>query len=154
LRHIKYIQEKYPKIKIKIGTVVSQYNINELEELGEKLSKILRKNDVWRLYQFSPIGIGKLNESDFFIDEDKFNSEIKKIKMKYDNINISPLSVEEANDAYIFITPDLRLAEFTNNMFDFINYLENLSQEEIEDILCNDRKILKNIEHNREWLKP
>jgi MoaA/NifB/PqqE/SkfB family radical SAM enzyme len=66
------LKERNDRPKIKIGTVVSKRSIGDLANIGDFLHG-LGIVDVWRLYQFSPYGIGKRHEDSHLLDADTFD---------------------------------------------------------------------------------
>ena len=78
---------------VKIGTVVSRVNVNDLKNILQFISDS-GVVDVWRLYQFSPYGRGKNNEHLFLLADDEFNRAVDDIKFlaKGSAINISERS--------------------------------------------------------------
>jgi len=102
IRLLDYIAKSKIKPKIKIGTVVTKQNIHELVPILTLLNK-LAIIDVWRLYQFSPYGIGKTNQEDFLISNDEFLSAVTHIKNQpHPNIKIAERSRED-NINYCYI---------------------------------------------------
>lgn len=77
---IKNVKRKYPKLKIKIGTVVTKQNINDLEKIAEFIIENNIFPDVWKLYEFGPRGRGRKNKDTFFITTKEFLSKAKKAK--------------------------------------------------------------------------
>lgn len=65
--------------KIKTGTVVTRQNIDDLPAIARFLEKT-GIVDVWRLYQFSPYGIGARHAKLFEIPTEEFEEAVKKIK--------------------------------------------------------------------------
>lgn len=87
---------------IKIGTVVTKQNIGDLRVIYEFLcaQEII---DVWRLYQFSPYGIGKRHQDLFEISEEAFRAAAAEMKKGHiHGFSISERSREE-NIGYCMI---------------------------------------------------
>lgn len=66
---------------VKIGTVVSRQNARDLGNLLDLLASY-NCVDVWRLYQFSPYGLGKTNEKLFLIEDDEFLAAVSEVKRR------------------------------------------------------------------------
>ncbi|MFH1582767.1 MAG: radical SAM protein [Candidatus Falkowbacteria bacterium] len=64
---------------VKIGTVVSRVNLNDLKNIFRFISES-GVVDIWRLYQFSPYGHGKNNDNLFLIADDEFIRAVGDIK--------------------------------------------------------------------------
>lgn len=69
--------------KIKIGTVVTAQNIGDLDAVGDYL-RSLRLIDVWRLYQFSPYGIGGHNRALFQLPDADFGEAVVRQQTRHD----------------------------------------------------------------------
>lgn len=65
---------------VKIGTVVTQLNIKDLENILNFLHRLVYIT-VWRLYQFSPYGIGGHHQKEFIVTGDDFRAEVTRIKL-------------------------------------------------------------------------
>jgi len=65
--------------RVKIGTVVNAINIHEIENIFYELIKYDDIIDIWRLYMFSPCGIGKLDEKRLLISATEFANCISKV---------------------------------------------------------------------------
>lgn len=67
--------------KIKIGTVVTRQNIEDLPAICDFLERtgII---DVWRLYQFSPYGIGAHHAKRFLIPTEEFEAAVSSLKTR------------------------------------------------------------------------
>lgn len=88
---------------IKVGTVISNYNINELESMAEIIN--CNPINIWKLYKIRERGKG----IDFFsnsISDGIIESEISRIKIKYNSTNMYYSSNLVINDSYIIINPD------------------------------------------------
>lgn len=82
-----------PMPRLKIGTVVTRRNILDLERIFWFLADI-KAHVVWRLYQFSPYGIGARNQTDFLIPDSMFIAKAERLRM----LNVSlgnPLNIVE-----------------------------------------------------------
>jgi MoaA/NifB/PqqE/SkfB family radical SAM enzyme len=67
--------------KIKVGTVVTKQNIEDLGNIGDYLHS-LGIVDVWRLYEFSPYGIGKHHESRYLLGAGEFKDAVAREKLR------------------------------------------------------------------------
>lgn len=64
--------------RIKIGTVVTKQNVGDLSRVRDFLEEA-EVVDVWRLYQFSPYGIGKHNQKLFLLHDEEFEEAVRSI---------------------------------------------------------------------------
>jgi MoaA/NifB/PqqE/SkfB family radical SAM enzyme len=91
--------------RVKIGTVVTRQNRHELGRIYRLITES-EVVDIWRLYQFSPYGLGEKNKDLFLIDYAEFLSAVKRFKERgrLDNSNflISERSRED-NIGYCII---------------------------------------------------
>ena len=88
---------------IKIGTVVTKQNIVELPDLATFVKEVPCIK-VWRIYQYSPGGIGASNVHDFSITNIEFNKCVADIVARFTNTEcaVSSRSVED-NIGYCMI---------------------------------------------------
>lgn len=100
---IKYIIEKQPQIKLKIGTCVFRQNFDDLDAIGNLLldlnydKRIQQKESLWKLYQIKRLGKGENDPilDTMLIETSDFNKKIDKLKKKFSGkIKIT----REAND--------------------------------------------------------
>lgn len=116
------------KIDIKINTVVSKYNITELENIYE----IIKKYNVsrWKILRYYPIRDSIKYKDEFYIDEkvsDNVKNIINNIKRK-SNIIINYDDIKEFNTSYFNIYPD---GSIENNKSEVIGNLLNTPINEI-----------------------
>lgn len=106
LKILKYYKSLKEKPKLKIGTVVTKENIEELPKIADLLKAY--PIDTWKIYQFIPIGqVAIQNKKDLLVETQLFLKEANKIRHEYSQffeIIISPR--EERSDAYFLINPD------------------------------------------------
>ena len=92
--------------RIKIGTVVNKMNVSEVRDMFMYLLDFRDVVDIWRLYMFSPYGIGETNKKQLLIDDCEYNNaiqEVQRLAEEYDMpFEISTRSREE-NKGYCFI---------------------------------------------------
>lgn len=68
--------------RVKLGTMVSNLNYHELPELANFVMRT-PVIDIWRLYQYSPGGIGLPQAKTYSIDNWEFERQITKLKEKF-----------------------------------------------------------------------
>ena len=78
---------------IKIGTVVTKQNVSDILPIYRFLLQF-RGVKVWRLYQFSPYGIGQRNEHRFLISDEDFTSTVKLAKELNESLGM-PIRIAE-----------------------------------------------------------
>lgn len=149
---IEKIKSKNPNILIKIGTVVSKKNINDLENIKKILENCPYKPDVWRLYEFSPLGVGEINRNEFEITTKEFIETTSKLK-ENTTIKISTLTNEASNDAYIFLHPNMDIILLSNDKYKKIGNAIEYSEEDFNSLFLSQSKTLYNQSQNRKWLE-
>lgn len=151
IRKLRKLQER--KI-IKIGTVVSKVNKDDIINLGKLLyaDKILAP-DVWRLYQFTPLGEGLLNRDYHEISDDDFKFLVMKVKAAFQDRSIGSLSNEESNDTYLFIAPDLEFVGLTSDDYVNLGNARDMDIEKMKALRYDLSKTLANAKKNRQWLE-
>lgn len=95
LELIKYINNNYPDIKIKINTMVGKLNIDDMINIGTLIDG---KVYSWKLGKFLSSGYGKEFEKMFSITNEEYEEAVKKCKEKYKNINIIEQEYKIADD--------------------------------------------------------
>ena len=139
-------------IKIKIGTVVSKLNILDLDGIYNLLTTLKNKPDVWRLYEFSPLGEGLLNREKFEITPELFLNSTEKY-LHSTEINVSRLTNKDSNDAYIFLHPNMDIILLTNDKYQNVGNAIKFSSSQLDELFNKENKTLKNQEQNRKWLE-
>lgn len=152
--NILYVKEVNPNIQVKIGTVVNSLNYKKLDSIKLLLDSLLEEKDVWRLYEFNPIGNGKINLDLLSLDHKEFI----KLKRKYVNINskyrIVPMEKQQSENAYIFVGPDMHLLKY--DIDDFYDYgdIIDLGLEGVQNIFKSDMKsVIDKSVYNRKWIE-
>jgi len=106
LRILEYYKKLKIRPKIKIGTVATKENIFELSFIGDLLKDY--SVDIWKIYQFIPIGQNAvLNKGDLLIENDLFSEQVAKLRQQYSpffEVIVSPR--EDRASAYFMLNPD------------------------------------------------
>jgi len=154
LKVLKYFNENPPNHKLKIGTVVSKLNQQDIPKIGNLLyhTKGVFSPDVWRLYEFSPLGRGRISQKKHKIKEESFKEICSSIKKTFPNKEISELSHEDSDDSYIFIDPSQRIRKLSDNHYRIMGDLKTASIEELQNIQNKCLSVIKRGEFNRGWL--
>ncbi|EEV6495770.1 radical SAM protein, partial [Escherichia coli] len=77
------------KINIKLTTVVSQSNINSLNDIVYWIENLPYKIQAWRFYQFCPLGVGKEKRGKLEINTDLFKEKMELLKKQHPSMPIS-----------------------------------------------------------------
>ena len=122
----------------------------------DKLGEFLYCNneyapDVWRLYQFTPLGEGVKTKEKFYITDQEFEKTVNYIKKLFPTKNIGSLSNSESNDTYIFIAPDMEFVGLSNDNYINLGNALNMEYSDIIEMRKNMEDTLKNAKKNRQW---
>jgi len=153
-KHLRNFYKNPPKHIVKIGTVVTKINKEDIVNIGNILYSTPKsyQPDVWRIYEFSPLGEGLKNREKFEISEREFVEIINRVKAKFPNQKISALTDSDSDDSYFFINPKQELEVLSNNIYEVLGRIDEMSSETIKDILEEYRNVAKKGSRNREWL--
>ena len=124
------------KIKIKINTVATKFNLNDLDNIYNILSKYNISR--WKIFRFYPIRSSKENKNLFYLNNIESN-QIKKYvedKNKISAINIQYNDIIEFETSYFNIYPDGSIENNLNKnignlLHDDINVILKLKEKEI-----------------------
>lgn len=93
---LNFIKENNLDIKVKINTLISKVNKNEIRDIGNTLVKY--KIERWKLFKFMPLrNYAITNSINFEIRDEEFNNVVSKIKKIYS----SDIKIEECNEEKI-----------------------------------------------------
>lgn len=127
-----FIRDNKINIKVKINTLVSKVNKDDIADIGETLKKY--NIERWKLFKFIPLRNCAINNSvDFEISDEKFKQVMSEIKNLYGkNIKVYECNEDEIQSNYLLINS---VGDFiiTENMQDKKIY--NIGEENYE-ILC------------------
>ncbi len=142
LELIEYIRKNYPNIKIKINTMVSKLNKDEVINIGKLIEG---KVYSWKLGKFFSSGYGKNFEDMFEISVEDFEKVVKNCKEKYEKINIVDQEfIPEEDEIYnIFIDCYGRVNVHTDagiKSYENIVDLEKMGVKKNVDKVCNLKK--------------
>ena len=153
LNILRYFVKNPPNHKVKVGTLISKVNSQEILSIGELLSKDeIYQPDVWRLYQFTPIRRGLLSREKHEISDLDFMEVCTKVKKRYSHLNISELSNSDSDSSYFFIDPKMHLQILVGNDFLDKGDLRNLSAQRLSNLLQQYSKTIDKSLENRGWL--
>lgn len=108
----------YKKLKVNINTVVNKQNLEEIEELGDFLNNY--KIGIWKLYQFMPLReSAEKNREIFEITNFEFDSVLRKVYEKYENISCVTFKKQEDLEKNILILANGDIIK-TENGIDFL----------------------------------
>lgn len=152
---LEYFKTNKPDHLVKLGTVVSKPNIDDIEKIGKFLfeNNSIFAPDVWRLYQFESIGRGKENSESYVITDKEFDEVCTAMENRFPGVAIRPRSNEGNFNAYFFVTPDGILQ--TVNRSDHVSVIDLLQTdvESLRKLLSNYNETVNRANQNRNWLQ-
>ena len=101
------VRARYPRLKIKLGTVVTRLNAKYICDIPSVLPPDALP-DVWKIYQFSPSSYGKDNQLSLEIGGDEFEAAVANARRAAERLNLR-LAVyrnSERDGKYLFIEPN------------------------------------------------
>jgi len=121
-------------IPLKINTIVTKVNYNEMKELGLLLSKF-DNIYLWSSYQFSPLGRGFRFRKLFEIEDTLFRNIAEDVLNLRLDLNIEFISNLERTCSYLLISPDGTLyTQPPPGRYDYI-VLGHILRDDLNDIL-------------------
>lgn len=119
------------KVKIKINTIVSKVNYEDLKELCDIL--LHYKVERWKIFRFLPSrGSAKENKKEYWINEEIFKKTIETLQEYNKNrIKITVNGYDEFDNSYITISSNGMLVVYTDNYLEKVNVLH----DSFEDVL-------------------
>lgn len=128
---ISKIKKDYPNLKIKLGTVVTQLNLNHIAGIPKVLASQGTIPDTWKLYQISPSEYGKRNYSWLKVSKEEFERVYKKAETQAKLVSFSNIiryTNAQRPGKYLFIDPQgqtLVIDQITNDYYSIGNILDN-----------------------------
>lgn len=101
------IKSRYPRLKIRIGTVVCALNYKNILGIPELISGNYRP-DVWRLYEFTPASYGFLNRESLEISHDLFEDVVSLAleRSRQFDVPTDVYRVSTRDGRYLFVEPN------------------------------------------------
>ncbi|MEP1208410.1 MAG: radical SAM protein [Rhizobiaceae bacterium] len=96
--------EHRPNLQIKIGTVVTRNNVNQLKRISGVLSKL--DIDVWKIHELRPRGMGAVSYRKTHVDNGEIRRIVEEIQKSETGYKISYSSTSQSDGAYMFVYPD------------------------------------------------
>lgn len=152
---LEYFIPHAPQHIVKVGTVVSQVNKQDLGNIANILFNRphLYHPDAWRLYQFSPLGDGLFTRHTHWVDDAEFREITEELIRRYPKKNITTLTNSGSDDAYIFINPNLEIELLTGGVYKVIGDMKAISRKRLLEIKKDIMATRKRSDANREWMR-
>lgn len=154
IKILKFFKHNPPPCLVKVGTVVSKINKNNLSQIGRLIFKnnSLYRPNIWRLYQFSPLSFGTENRQEYEIGDKEFVRLCRESSKTFLGCKIVPLSNADSNDSYFFIDPDLKIILLTNDKFAEVGDIRTASADFFKSLKERYNQAVKKGAQNRRWL--
>jgi len=95
---------KTASAKLKIGTVVTPHNIDELPRIADHVNRL--RPDVWKWYQVRPRGAGQTNFATLMVAKSDMERSLIQIEAEHPDLNIFASYIEQSINAYLIVNPD------------------------------------------------
>lgn len=122
---IKYINKKYPNIKIKINTVVLRDNKEKLKEIYDAISEF--KLSKWKLIKFVSFrGKAYKNKDRYSTTTDEFTRRVEEVRKLHNNsFEIEVVTTQDLETTHVMIKPNGDLVKTIDGVDSFLcNLLE------------------------------
>lgn len=148
---LRYFKQDRPRHLLKVGTVVSKINIDDISNIGNVLfkSEELQPPDVWRLYQFEPLKAGLTHKHFYEITDEEFRTTTEMVRSEFSDRTISTRS--SSDGAYFFVTAD-GLLQTVGAAHQNLADLLTVDMSALSEIFEQNKRIVRNATKNREWL--
>jgi MoaA/NifB/PqqE/SkfB family radical SAM enzyme len=90
--------------KLKIGTVVTPQNLDELPQIAAEVE--LLQPDIWKWYQVRPRGAGRSAFDSLRVSSENIEHAYSAIRSQHPNLRIFVSFVEQSVNAYLIVNPD------------------------------------------------
>lgn len=142
-----------PTHRVKVGTVVSGINIEDIAAIGRFLYRNpdLYHPDVWRIYQFEPLKEGAKNRNMYEISDSEFEKICEDLRDQFPEATISSRSNTDHSNAYFFVTPD-GMIQTVGTKHESIVDLLVVGKEDLASIVAQHRDTQFKASKNREWI--
>lgn len=103
LEVLNFFKGKSQRPTIRIGTVVTQDNIDKLEKIGDLIKDY--PVDIWKIYEFTPQNDAVKNKSIFEVSLEQFKEATQKVKDKFSKyFKIAISKRKDRTNAYFFVS--------------------------------------------------
>lgn len=103
LKILNFFKDNPQRPTIRIGTVVTQDNIDKLKQIGDLIKDY--PVDIWKIYEFIPQNNAVKNKSIFEVSLEQFNEAAQKVKDKFSKyFKIAISKRKDRTNAYFFVS--------------------------------------------------
>lgn len=139
-------------IKLKLTTVVSKANIYHLKNIVNFMHKLPYNYNVWRFYQYCPIGNGISNKSYLEIDEDEFLKKVQELTIEFDDKRISYATAEERDSANVVMEPNFDIIIPIGSNYTYLCNMQHDTTDAIINNIFSRQDVLTKYNANRFWI--
>ncbi|WP_239953878.1 radical SAM protein [Pantoea sp. Z09] len=147
-----WLPETNNKINIKLTTVVSQSNINKLDDIVQWVENLPFKIQAWRFYQFCPLGVGKEKREKLEIRSDLFLNKMATLERKHPGMPISWATFEQRDKANVVMEPNFDIVIPDGENYSLLGNMQNDPSDKIINAICGNDEIMRKCEDNRLWM--
>lgn len=152
LRNMTLLRDRNKQTTIKVGTVATKLNANQLLELGEWLfSPAHPSPDLWRVYQFTPMGNANATIGKYELADNIFAELCSKLAERFGE-RVSFLASNDVEDSYIFVTPKLQLAIPTDDSYSVLADLSTVEPSILSSLMADQSQLFSNSRRIRSHL--
>lgn len=151
---LRYFKAYPPTHLVKVGTVVSRVNYDDVPNIGRFLfeNPDICHPDAWRLYEFTPVGDGLLSRKRHEISPEAFLDLVARVKALFPSKSVSHLTNEASDQGYIFVNPLQEVDVYDSKGSERVGNLQFMSVDEVVALRSSFRKVVDRISENRSWL--
>jgi MoaA/NifB/PqqE/SkfB family radical SAM enzyme len=148
----KALANQSTNVKIKLTTVVSKANINDLPAIVSYVKALPYHFDAWRFYQFCPLGVGKEKRDTLEIPTEAFLEKMEGLKSQFNDPKLSWATFEERDMANVVMEPNFKVIIPVGDGYSYLCNMLQDSKEQIIKTIFSRADILKKCEANRFWI--
>ncbi|WP_337013651.1 radical SAM protein [Pantoea sp. AS142] len=141
------------RINIKLTTVVSQSNINQLGDIVKWVDELPCKIQAWRFYQFCPLGVGKGKRDKLEINTDFFKYKMDILKKQHPDLPISWATFEDRDKANVVMEPNFDIIIPDGESYTLLGNMLKDSPDKIKNAIFGNAEIMEKCKNNRFWLE-
>jgi len=104
LQSLEMVRADYPQVHTTVRTVVTLQNQDDILNIGQVLTT--HRPHRWKLYEFTPLGYGQVNQARMEIPRDRFEQIVRACEAKFPDLNIEPQFSSRQSEKYLFVGPN------------------------------------------------
>lgn len=140
------------KISIKLTTVVSQSNIDKLNDIVRWVDSFPFKIQAWRFYQFCPLGVAKEKREKLEIDTDLFLRKMNMLEKTFPGMPISCATFQQRDKANVVMEPNFDIIIPDGENYTLLGNMRTDPTDKIISAIFGNDEIMRKCEDNRFWI--